>query len=181
MGYVLLIFVVILIAVIISNKRAKKRFEQTKEREGYDNGIYDAVYRYGLPNIKEHSFVNVYANDKELVIEHKDVKYQIDLEKITAIEFVSEVDQLEKNKSALARSVAGGLALGPLGAIAGAASGVGKKKEKGSFLVINYKSDGEIKVIILKVQARISKTIKFVKEMQDKIIKLHSEDGVIKL
>lgn len=151
------------------------------EKEGYDKGIYDAIYRYGLPNLKEHAFVNVYTNDEELLIEHKDIKYQINLKNLTAIELVSEVDQLQKNKSALARGIAGGLVLGPLGAIAGAASGVGTKKEKGSFVVMNYKSDDEVKVIILKIQARILKTKKFVEEIQEKIIQLNTENGTIKL
>jgi len=180
----LLIAITGLIFSIVYRRNSKKNFKQKMQEQGFDIGIRDIVYRYGLPNMVEHSVANVYANDEKLVIEHKDLKYQIDFPQLTAIEFVNKVDQLEKNKSPLARGIAGGLVLGPLGAISGAASGVGTKKEKGGFVVINYKSEGEIKPIILQVRngvTSLSETTKFVKEIRSKIIKLNTEDGVIKL
>jgi len=177
----LAVAIVGLILSLVFNRRSKRVFEKTIKEQGFETGIRDAIYRYGLPNTSERTLVNVYANNEKLVIAQKDLKYEIEFPKLTAVEFVDKVEQLEKNKSALARGIAGGLVLGPLGAIAGAASGIGKKKEKGAFVVINYKSDTEIKVIILQITSGILKAAKFVKEMKDKIIKLNTENGNIKL
>jgi hypothetical protein len=181
MEILLAIAIIGLIFSLVLNSRSKKAFEKIMKEQGFDTGIRNAIYRYGLPNTSERTLVNVYANNEKLVIAQEDLKYEIEFPKLTAVELVDKVEQLEKNKSALARGIAGGLVLGPLGAIAGAASGIGKKKEKGSFVVINYKSDGETKVIILKITSGILKAAKFVKEMKDKIIKLNTENGTVKL
>ncbi len=185
MEILLAIAIIGLIFSLIYTNHTKKAYEKTMKEQGFDAGICGAIYRYGLPNISERSLVNVFANDEKLVIAHKDIKkdikYEIDFPKLTAVEFVNKVEQLEKNKSSLARAAAGALLLGPLGAIAGAASGVGTKKEKGSFVVINYKSDGETKVIILQITTRIFKASKFAKEMRNRIIKLNTENGTVKL
>lgn len=181
MEILLAVAIVGLILSLVLNSRSKKAFEKIMKEQGFDTGIRNAIYRYGLPNTSEKTLVNVFANDEKLVIAQKDLKYEIELSKLTAVEFVDKVEQLEKNKSALVRGIAGGLVLGPLGAIAGAASGIGKKKEKGAFVVINYKSDTEIKVIILQITTGILKAAKFAKEMKNKIIKLNTENGTIKL
>ena len=181
MEILLAIAIIGLIFSLIYTNHTKKAYKKTMKEQDFDAGICGAIYRYGLPNISERSLVNVFANDEKLVIAHKDIKYEIDFPKLTAVEFVDKVEQLEKNKSSLARGAAGALLLGPLGAIAGAASGVGTKKEKGSFVVINYKSDGETKVIILQITTRIFKASKFAKEMRNRIIKLNTENGTVKL
>ena len=181
MEILLAIAIIGLIFSLVLNSRSKKAFEKIMKEQGFDTGIRNAIYRYGLPNTSERTLVNVYANNEKLVIAQEDLKYEIEFPKLTAVEFVDKVEQLEKNKSALARGIAGGLVLGPLGAIAGAASGIGKKKEKGSFVVINYKSDGETKVIILQITTRIFKDSKFAKEMRNRIIKLNTENGTVKL
>jgi len=181
MEILLAIAIIGLIFSLIYTNHTKKAYKKTMKEQDFDAGICGAIYRYGLPNISERSLVNVFANDEKLVIAHKDIKYEIDFPKLTAVEFVDKVEQLEKNKSSLARAAAGALLLGPLGAIAGAASGVGTKKEKGSFVVINYKSDGETKVIILQIKTRIFKASKFAKEMRNRIIKLNTENGTVKL
>ena len=181
MEILLAIAIIGLIFSLVLNSRSKKAFEKIMKEQGFDTGIRNAIYRYGLPNTSERTLVNVYANNEKLVIAQEDLKYEIEFPKLTAVEFVDKVEQLEKNKSALARGIAGGLVLGPLGAIAGAASWIGKKKEKGSFVVINYKSDGETKVIILQITTRIFKDSKFAKEMRNRIIKLNTENGTVKL
>ena len=122
MEILLAIAIIGLIFSLVLNSRSKKAFEKIMKEQGFDTGICGAIYRYGLPNIRERSLVNVFANDEKLVIAHKDIKYEIDFPKLTAVEFVDKEEQLEKNKSSLARAAAGALLLGPLGAIAGAAS-----------------------------------------------------------
>ena len=181
MEILLAIAIIGLIFSLVLNSRSKKAFEKIMKEQGFDTGIRNAIYRYGLPNTSERTLVNVYANNEKLVIAQEDLKYEIEFPKLTAVGFVNKVEQLEKNKSALARSIAGGLVLGPLGAIAGAASRIGKKKEKGSFVVINYKSDGDIKAIILQITRGIFKAGKFAKEMRNRTIKLNTENGTVKL
>lgn len=176
MKILLAIAIIGLIFSLIYTNHTKRAYKKTMKEQGFDIGICGAIYRYGLPNIKERSLVNVFANNEKLVIAYKDIKYEIDFPKLIAVQFVNKVEQLEKNKSSLARSVAGAILLGPLGAMAGAASGVGTEKEIGNFVVINYKSDGETKVIILQSRAK-----KFAKEMRNRIIKLNTENGTVKL
>jgi len=91
------------------------------------------------------------------------------LERIVAIAEVAEKEIVEKSKSVLGRAFVGGILLGPVGAIVGGTSGVGKK-EKAKYsilLVINYKSKSsdEVEAVVFDTRGllNVKKFIELVK------------------
>ncbi|MBY6844875.1 hypothetical protein HYI19_08680 [Clostridium botulinum] len=93
-------------------------------------------------------------------------------EQITGINVVSEKDIIEKNKSTVGRAAAGGVLLGPLGAIIGGMSGIGNKQKSEThyYMVINYMSkDKEVKVLSFEIVGASLHWSSFVKELRSKI------------
>lgn len=86
--------------------------------------------------------------DKKLIIKSKfklkDTgeykEHTININEITKAAFMSEQDIIEKKKSVGGRAIAGGVLLGPLGAIVGGISGTGTKTKKGemkNYFILN--------------------------------------------
>lgn len=98
-------------------------------------------------------------------------KVNLDLEKIVAVDIIHERDVIEANKSTVGRAMVGGIVLGPLGAIIGGISGVGTKKNTKlrDFLVINYKSQNEIKALSFEMVKITLNVPKFINTLRDKI------------
>lgn len=69
-------------------------------------------------------------------------------EKITQAIATTSTEIEQRNKSVAGRAMIGGVLLGPVGAIVGGMTGIGKKEKKKiqSFVIINYTSNGEDKV-----------------------------------
>ena len=83
---------------------------------------------------------------------YKIASVNLHYENILNIASVSEKEIIEKNKSTVGRALAGGVVLGPLGAIVGGMSGIGSNKSNkvNYYTVINYEVDGETKVLSFK-------------------------------
>ncbi|KEI92231.1 hypothetical protein [Clostridium botulinum] len=93
-------------------------------------------------------------------------------EQITGVNVISEKDIIEKSKSTVGRAVAGGVLLGPLGAIIGGMSGIGNKQKSEThyFIVVNYKSrEEEIKVLSFEIVGASLHWSSFVKELKNNI------------
>lgn len=69
-------------------------------------------------------------------------------EKITKAIATTSTEIEQSSKSVAGRAVIGGVLLGPVGAIVGGMTGIGKKEKKKtqSYVIINYTSNGEEKV-----------------------------------
>ena len=80
---------------------------------------------------------------------YKTAPVSLNYAQIINIEGISDKEIVEKNKSTVGRAAIGGLILGPLGAIVGGISGIGSNKSNkvNYYTVINYESQGEIKVL----------------------------------
>ncbi len=76
----------------------------------------------------------------ELTFGLMDEPFQIHNSQIIELIHTSKTELIKESKSVIGRSIAGGLLLGPLGAIVGGMSGIGHKENQGSkhFLIINY-------------------------------------------
>ena len=76
----------------------------------------------------------------ELTFGLMDKPFQIHNSQIIGLIHTSKTELIKESKSVIGRSIAGGLLLGPLGAIVGGMSGIGHKENQGSkhFLIINY-------------------------------------------
>jgi hypothetical protein len=105
-------------------------------------------------------------------IDKKKPPVHLKFEQITGVNVVSEKEIIEKSKSVTGRAVAGGVLLGPLGAIVGGMSGIGSKQKSEThyFIVINYKSRAEeIKVLSFEIVGASLHWSSFVEELRGKI------------
>jgi len=98
----------------------------------------------GIENIKTGNLVALTLLDdgrlkiKEY-ISRKDA-YYLNYSQIKNVGIINKADIKEEDKSVVGRAVVGGLLLGPLGAVVGGVSGIGKKQieEYKNFIIINY-------------------------------------------
>ena len=105
----------------------------------------------GLNLFYKDEIVYLSANKEEVTIKGKlnDKKARLKYEKINQVECITEQDIIEKSKNVAARAVMGQLTLGLLEAIVCRMSDMGNKVKTVTkyFIVINYVSDGEEKVL----------------------------------
>ncbi|EPY2307080.1 hypothetical protein ACXATD_002751 [Clostridium sporogenes] len=135
------------------------------------------VYIDGIDRYIKGATVSLSLDDKKRCLVIKDSKnnypvVNISFEKLVAVDIVHEKDIIETNKNSVGRAMAGGILLGPLGAIVGGISGVGSKKnyKLRTFLVINYKSkDEEIKVISFEIKNITLSMPKFINKLRENI------------
>ncbi len=102
----------------------------------------------------------------------KKPEVNLKFEQITGVNVVSEKEIIEKSKSVAGRAIAGGVLLGPLGAIVGGMSGIGNKQKSEThyYMVINYKSrEREIKVLSFEIVGASLHWSSFVEELRSKI------------
>lgn len=120
------------------------------------NGHYNMpmLYASGIPDWPDGLNVTVTADTdaRSVIIQKqlsKDEPKRLSADKITAVILTTETEIKEKSKSVGGRAVIGGVLLGPVGAIVGGMSGLGKKeiKKDRTVLIINYTSGGEDKVL----------------------------------
>lgn len=127
------------------------------------------VHYTGLPGfLKEGLCDMVLDTETEALIfkaklNKKAPEITLPLSKITSAGNVIFTETKEQSKTG--RAVAGGLLFGPAGAIVGALTAQEKEKLK-SLYIINYKSDGEDKVITLKENGNLN-YFKFQKQLQE--------------
>ncbi len=108
-------------------------------------------HRSGVPGINENwpCELIIRPDDDRLEIRprmsKKDSVY-LPLNKVIQAGVVTEQEIIEKSKSVVGRAVLGGLILGPVGAIVGGTSGVGKKEKKvtHAYFIINYQPDPQV-------------------------------------
>lgn len=139
------IFALLIIVVVAANK---------KNKEATAKGITSfspGVVLHGIPHVPPKTEVEVSVLSDKITFKTKDLTFDLALEQVKAAAALKTTDILTKDKSVIGRGIIGGVLLGPLGAIIGGMSGIGKKQLKGAFLVINYlpKNSDEIEVIIV--------------------------------
>jgi len=120
--------------------------------------------------------LSLYEDDNEIRIRSRINKSKsvvhLKLDKIIRAQFMSEKDIKEKSKSVGGRAIAGGLILGPLGAIIGGMSGIGSKKESITkyYIIINYKSNDKDKALSFEVVGASLGWDKVLKEINKHLI-----------
>ncbi|MHB7978931.1 hypothetical protein CF067_00895 [Clostridium sporogenes] len=146
-----------------------------KNKEG--NRAVNLTYIDGIETYSRGTAVEVSINEANecLTVKARAFKkadIHLKLDQITGVNVVSEKEIIEKSKSTVGRAVAGGVLLGPLGAIVGGMSGIGNKQKSEThyFMVINYKSRSEeIKVLSFEIVGASLHWSSFVKELRSKI------------
>jgi len=124
----------------------------------YISGIPGLVKKMGCKLIIDDDNINVSRFGK--------IKANIKIKDIIQVEAKKETDftpSTEKDKSVIGRAIGGGLLLGPLGAVVGGMSGVGKKTKKQAtttnnwFVLIAFSLDGVQNIAVFQVEALIFK------------------------
>lgn len=131
----------------------------------------DGIDSYGKGLAVELSFNETELEIKSRIVKNKPI-VKLSLEQIIAANCVTEKEIIEKSKSVAGRAIAGGVLLGPLGAIIGGMSGVGNKQKSEThyYMIINYKSrDEEIKVLSFEIVGASLNWASFIEELRTKI------------
>lgn len=116
---------------------------------------------------------------KSLIDKNK-VEAELDLGKVEYIELTTEQEILEKDKSVIGRAVVGTVLAGPLGAIVGGMSGIGKKKKKGKERKIAIIGYDEREIILISNGFSIGIET-FFKMLKDDVNDKNSIDGKVQL
>lgn len=126
-GIALLLLLLIYIPYSMTPSGSKS-LEESIERS---LGGLPFLYLSGLDSVEEDSMVLIVIVANQLVIkkDRTTVLRTIELSEIKSIKPLSENTITEKEKSVIARALAGGLIFGVVGAIVGGMSGIGTKKE----------------------------------------------------
>lgn len=133
-------------------------------------------YLAGAAPIKKYDLCRLYAKDTYLVIDqlagvlfkkNQIVQtFQIPFDRIQSVEVEAQTIYTEKSKSTIARSVTGAAIAGPTGALVGAASATGKKRDSHVeyFMWIHFKdANGVASKLKFRACATVSKSRKFAK------------------
>lgn len=146
----------------------------------------------GLPIEKLLVYHIISYDDKFLKIEQVDVRmlkpnsiiktYKIPIDRIIAVEVLSNEIIKEKEKSVIGRGIVGGIAFGPAGLVLGGMSGLKNKTTKKVEYVfcVSYfgKDETEIKNILFGVEVFLKTCIDFSKDFmnKNKIAELETND-----
>lgn len=106
---------------------------------------------HGLPDINDKAPGKLFFTDEKIIAKISNKTYDLIYEQITAVAYANKSDFLKKDRSVIGRGIAGGILLGPVGAIIGGMSAIGRQKNiKGEFLIIDYipSTNDEQKTII---------------------------------
>ncbi len=101
-----------------------------------DKPIQKVFTRYvsGIPSLQEDTEVIVATYEDCIALNYKHI---IPFSEIKSAKLIKDTEITEKDKSVILRAVAGGILLGPLGAIIGGMSGLQKGKKKQEILLLS--------------------------------------------
>lgn len=175
MWFLLILFFGILafgISRIVISSKKKRKFDARMHEVGF--------HRAGLPQVPENGMVDVLLGRDALLVQYKGQTLSLNMNRVRAATFMTKTDLQRAGKSVIGRGVVGGVLLGPLGAIVGAASGVGDKKKAGNYLVLNYEMNGEVQVIIFDFP-RPGQAKSLARELGGEVFGRNSRGGVMEI
>lgn len=169
-----IVFLVLFIGAIMLIVLGVKGNNALKKKAS-DLGAKDlilATYIDGL-GIAPKTICEIYLFDDKILIDAKQQRFEIKLEKICAAVVKSERELIEKGKSVVGRALIGTLLVPGLGTIVGGMSGIGTKKKKGAlnhFLILNYTdSQGDLAAVTFLNNINLIKMNRFCDEINKSI------------
>lgn len=179
-GFLATLTVIVILVVRFRGKNKANR--EYKRKSNKASALYLATHMHGLPHSEKDDKAEIYLLEDRLKISCTNKRYEMPHDRIVVAKYLDSTDVLKQDKSVVGRGVAGYVLLGPLGSIVGGMSGIGEKKTKGNFLVLNYKrkntDDVEIFIFNFKNDSDPKKIANFLTE---KIYSANSIDGTIEL
>lgn|GEM_PF-4870672 len=142
--------VILLIVLIIGFFVVIKR--NNRGEEDRQTGVlrrFKGLHMHGLP-VQQLSMTTLKLTNDKLCLSVKNNTFEIELRNIKIAAAMTQSDLALVDKSVAGRAVVGGILLGPVGAIVGGMSGIGAKKRRGNYLIINYvSSTNELSSLVL--------------------------------
>lgn len=171
----------LIIAVIAFFVVRRNRNIQSKANEYNAVASIQVMHKLGVPGLNSGSLTTLYLGEKKLRIESGDTNFELPVDRLRAAAAKTHTELLQKQKSIAGRAVVGGLLLGPVGAIVGGMTGIGKKEQKGNYLVLNYVTrDGDVDAMVFWCGS-LSVAEKFAKTASASILTQNTVDGVVQL
>ena len=145
-------FVVLLVLLLLAGVGFWLSRKNKREAKRLGAKFYaPAKHLIGIQGLKPKDVVYLFFADEQLIMKAGKNTFNLNYEKLMAVEAVHKTDLVTKKKSVIGRGVVGGLAFGGVGAVVGALSAVGGEKAvKGDLLVLRYTSNdkNETKTIV---------------------------------
>lgn len=162
-----LIILIIIVGIIISMSSEQQRKNangETFEKFVTGNSFGSIGSGRSVTAILEYDQLHIYDNL------NKELNVYLNYEKIVDVGLTSNKTIIEKSKSVAGRALAGGVLLGPVGALFGGMSGIGSKThtEVKNYILISYTSaeNNETNGILLEVG--LNAWDKFMSELKEK-------------
>lgn len=168
-----LIALLILLALGLLGFYMSRRLKREGKKLGAKLSCF-GIHMHGFPGLNGGEFAKLFFADKNLTVRVNKKTYELDYQKITAVAYGNKNDLLKKDRSVIGRGIAGGILLGPVAAIIGGMSAMGKQKHiKGEFLILNYmdqKDEERTLIFDLKNLNEAKKAERFIIEKRPELV-----------
>jgi hypothetical protein len=179
--FLFFLFVGCIVGIVFGVKKLNAQKKKASDLGARDYVL--ATYIDGL-GIAQNTPCELYLFDDRILIDTKQQKFEIKLNKIRAAVVKSERELIEKGKSVVGRALIGTVLVPGLGTIVGGMSGIGTKKKKGAlnhFLILNYTdSQGELAAVTFLNNINLIKMDRFCNGI-NKVVSQTSEGEAVQL
>ncbi|MBU5676993.1 hypothetical protein KQI88_11265 [Alkaliphilus sp. MSJ-5] len=154
-------FVLAMLIFAISYQQKLIRRHNAKKREyNSEMTLRGTLHRHGMPNINAYAPVDVFLVEDKLILECKERKFELLLDKLTSVKFTNKTNLLTQASNP---------------------AGIGKKYDKGSYLIINYISLGGSRTIVLELKSQVIKAVQISNYLTEIILDRNTVEGTIQL